>query len=150
MRLHIAAPSDVAHHHRLSVQSQPSPSSSKMTVQKKEVSGEKDRVQPVKRYLLRTDVHFNSRTNIITAMLELPGVKRNDVRIGVHVNTETQEKQIVIRGRSRPLLPTRAPTPEDGAVECYFRQERKYGEFKRILVVPNALQVCLVNQQEVF
>lgn len=95
----------------------------------------------VMRYLLRADVHYNSATNIITAMLELPGVKRSDVRIGVHVCEETKEKQIVVRGRSRPLLPEHAPTTEDSTIECYFRQERKYGEFKRVLVVPSELKV---------
>ncbi|THH04898.1 hypothetical protein EW145_g5190 [Phellinidium pouzarii] len=85
-------------------------------------------------------------TNTVTAMLELPGVKSAHVRVGLNICPHTHIKQLVVRGRSQPLLPDRSVENSaddrgggaDGKkkVEGYIVRERKVGEFKRVLVVP--------------
>ncbi|KAH8116028.1 hypothetical protein DFH11DRAFT_1255141 [Phellopilus nigrolimitatus] len=89
-----------------------------------------------RRYLIRTDVHFNAATNTLTAMLELPGVKRAHLRLALGVCPRSRVTQLIVRGCSRPLLPEGGPTGEGGAVSGYMVHERKLGEFKRVLVVP--------------
>ncbi|KAI5120597.1 hypothetical protein M0805_008074 [Coniferiporia weirii] len=89
------------------------------------------------RYLIRTDVHFSAATNTLTAMLELPGVKRSHLHLRLNVCPRSNSKQLVVHGRSQPLFSSSPADEKDkGKVEGYMVRERKFGEFKRVLVVP--------------
>ncbi|PIL27719.1 hypothetical protein GSI_10872 [Ganoderma sinense ZZ0214-1] len=82
-------------------------------------------VQP-KRYGIRADVHFSTEENVITAMFELPGVKRTDLRITMSVCPFSRVRQVTVAGVSRGTLP----------VQGHQVRERKFGEFFRTLAVP--------------
>ena len=90
-------------------------------------------LEPVrpKRYMIRADVHFNTDENIITAMFELPGVKRPDLRITMSVCPFSRVRQVTISGVSRGTLP----------VQGHQVRERKFGEFFRTLAVPPETKV---------
>ena len=62
----------------------------------------------------------------MTAMFELPGLKKHDMTITMHVCPFSGVRQLTIMGRSRPVLP-------EG---MYSVQERKFGDFYRTVVVP--------------
>ncbi|KAM5532169.1 hypothetical protein V8D89_014194 [Ganoderma adspersum] len=85
-------------------------------------------LEPVrpKRYMITADVHFNADENVITAMFELPGVKRPDLRITMSVCPFSRVRQVTISGVSRGTLP----------VQGHQVRERKFGEFFRTLAVP--------------
>lgn len=59
-------------------------------------------------------------------MLELPGVKKTNLRLSLTVCPYSKTKQLVVTGKSTPGL------PEEG----FMVRERKHGDFKRVLVVP--------------
>ncbi|THH00716.1 hypothetical protein EW026_g1863 [Hermanssonia centrifuga] len=58
--------------------------------------------------------------------MELPGVKKNDVRILMNVCPYTHVRQLTVAGQSHSVLPT-GP---------YTNQERRFGYFSRTVVVP--------------
>lgn len=75
----------------------------------------------------RMDVHEDTKNNTITAMFELPGLKKEDVHIDLHNNVLT------VSGESR----VSNERDENG----YAVRERRYGKFSRALSVPVGLQV---------
>lgn len=79
-----------------------------------------------KRFSIRTDVHFDVGSNQMTAMMELPGVKKGDIRIVLNVCPYSGVRQLTITGRSRPALPS----------GVYTVQERKFGSFVRSVPLP--------------
>nr|VWO95779.1 Xyloglucan-specific endo-beta-1,4-glucanase 1 (EC (Glycoside hydrolase family 12 protein XEG1) (GH12 protein XEG1) [Ganoderma boninense] len=85
-------------------------------------------LEPVRprRYGIRADVHFSTEENVITAMFELPGVKRTDLRITMSVCPFSRVRQVTVAGVSRGTLP----------VQGHQVRERKFGEFFRTLAVP--------------
>lgn len=91
--------------------------------------------EPVKRYSIRTDIHFDPAAKTLTAMFELPGIKKSDVNIDIRNCPYSGVRQVMIYGRSYPLL------PQTGFVVA----ERKFGEYKRMLVVPLHTQVRLAG-----
>ncbi|OSD08793.1 hypothetical protein PYCCODRAFT_1380687 [Trametes coccinea BRFM310] len=80
----------------------------------------------MRRYGIRADIHYNTEENVIIAVFELPGVKRNDLRITMSMCPFTRVRQINIAGISRPVLPSQG----------HGVRERKYGQFMRTLAVP--------------
>ncbi|KAJ3487497.1 hypothetical protein NLI96_g3491 [Meripilus lineatus] len=78
------------------------------------------------RFTIRTDVHYDIVTNIMTAMMELPGLKKSDLKVTMSRCPFSCVRQLTISGRSRPVLPIAGHTV----------QERKFGEFSRTIVVP--------------
>jgi HSP20 family protein len=73
----------------------------------------------------------------MTAMLELPGVKHNELKVTLATEPYTHARQITVAGRTQP--PFAEPAPE----ECErTKRERKFGEFLRRLQVPPHTQVC--------
>ncbi|KAI0371296.1 hypothetical protein BV20DRAFT_942491 [Pilatotrama ljubarskyi] len=80
----------------------------------------------MRRYGIRADIHYSAEENLITAMLELPGVKRSDLRITMSRCPFSRVRQINIAGVSRPRLP----------LQGQGVRERKFGQFARTLVVP--------------
>lgn len=103
------------------------------------------------RYLIRTDVFLSLETNTITAMLEIPGVPVSSIKISFGRDPQTKEQQLIIRGRSFPLLPDGSPVDAEKKREmqakgrgAFLWCERKCGEFKRVMVVPAGTTVSLI------
>lgn len=71
-------------------------------------------------------------------MLELPGVKKTNLRVSLGLCPFSQVMQLTVWGRSNPAFSNAEGEPEPG----YTVKERKYGEFKRVLVVPPETKVC--------
>lgn len=78
-----------------------------------------------RKFIIRTDVHYDFETRLLSASLELPGLKKNDISIVLSTCCYNGVKQVVVSGRSRPVFPSKG----------YAVRERKYGEFTRTLVV---------------
>ncbi|KAF7796160.1 hypothetical protein EIP86_007334 [Pleurotus ostreatoroseus] len=79
-----------------------------------------------KRFSIRTDVHFDAANNMMTAMLELPGLKKGEIRILMNVCPFSGVRQLTISGRNRPSFPS----------GLYTVRERKFGAFFRTIPVP--------------
>ncbi|KAG2120442.1 uncharacterized protein F5147DRAFT_785194 [Suillus discolor] len=75
-------------------------------------------------FIPRADYFFCSESRVTTAMFELPGVKKSDLKIELS-RCQNGVKQVSITGESRQPLP-------DGLMAL---KERKYGKFRRILPV---------------
>ncbi|ETW75757.1 hypothetical protein HETIRDRAFT_243346, partial [Heterobasidion irregulare TC 32-1] len=86
----------------------------------------------------RADVHYSLRTNTMTALLELPGLAREDVQIGLAPCRFTRAPQLTISGRARAPFPPGAADERDG--RAHTTRERKYGPFVRRLHVPPGTQ----------
>ncbi|KAI6158077.1 hypothetical protein BKA82DRAFT_996429 [Pisolithus tinctorius] len=78
-----------------------------------------------RKFIIRTDVHYDSETHLLSASLELPGLKKSDISIVLSTCYYNGVKQVVVSGRARPVFPGKG----------YAVRERKYGEFTRTLVV---------------
>lgn len=76
--------------------------------------------------MIRADVYYDPNTNSLKAMYELPGMKKNDVKIMLSKCPYTRVKQILVSGRNYHVFPDRA----------YSVRERKFGRFARTLIVP--------------
>ncbi len=87
-----------------------------------------------KRYGIRSDIFFDKETNRMTVNMELPGVKKNDVRILMNVCPYTHVRQLTVAGQSHSVLPT-GP---------YTNQERRFGYFSRTVVVPVETKVSVM------
>ncbi len=92
---------------------------------------------PSKVYSIRTDIHFNIDTNTMVAMLELPGVKHNELSVTLATEPYTHARQITVSGRTHP--PFAEPVPEERE---RTKRERKFGDFLRRIHVPPHTQVC--------
>ncbi|KIJ63028.1 hypothetical protein HYDPIDRAFT_176125 [Hydnomerulius pinastri MD-312] len=79
------------------------------------------------KFMIRTDIHYNTDTNVLTAVLELPGLKKSDLSIVLSTSTYNRVKQVVVTGKNRSVF------TDTG----YAVRERKFGEFSRTLVVSN-------------
>ena len=75
----------------------------------------------------RMDVHEDTKNNTITAMFELPGLKKEDVNIDVHNNLLT------VSGESK--------ISSDREETGYAVRERRYGRFSRSIPLPDGTKV---------
>ena len=89
--------------------------------------------ESLRRFFIRADVHYDAESKLLTAHLELPGLKKRDLSITLSTCIYNRVRQIVIAGRSKATL------PEAG----YAIKERKYGEFSRTFAVPPETKVGL-------
>ncbi|KAJ7746431.1 hypothetical protein DFH07DRAFT_589903 [Mycena maculata] len=80
-----------------------------------------------RRYIIRTDTHYDPGTRVLTALLELPGLKPRDLRITLATTLFNRVRQLTVSGTSRPPFP-----PSSANV----LRERKYGRFTRQFPVP--------------
>ncbi|KAF5383147.1 hypothetical protein D9615_005015 [Tricholomella constricta] len=88
-------------------------------------------------YLLRTDSHYDPESKKLIAMLEVPGVRKADVRVTLSTCTWNRVRQITVSGIARPVFPPASMSEStDGVPELTIR-ERKYGEFARTFAVPS-------------
>ncbi|KAI6010888.1 small heat shock protein [Pisolithus orientalis] len=73
----------------------------------------------------RVDLHENQETNTVTATVELPGLKSDDVSIEVHQNRLTVSGEFKTESRE-----------ESG----YVVRERRQGKFARTLQLPSGVK----------
>lgn len=99
----------------------------------------RSRAYPAERPLTRSrswticaDTDIDDSTNILTVVLELPGVRPSDISIQLATDIHTKVRQLSITGTSRPAFP-------EGRVHTV--RERKYGKFSRHISVPLDTQV---------
>lgn len=97
---------------------------------------------PSKVYSIRTDIHFNVNTNTMIAMLELPGVKHDELSVTLATEPYTHARQISVSGRTHP--PFVEPAPEERE---RTKLERKFGDFLRRLHVPPHTQAADINAE---
>jgi len=81
-------------------------------------------ISPNTTFIPRADYFFCSESRVSTALFELPGVKKNDLKIELST-CQNAVKQVSISGEARQPLP-------DGIIAL---KERKYGKFRRVLPV---------------
>ena len=70
----------------------------------------------------RLDLYEDKNSNLVTATLELPGMKKEDISIDVH------QEQLTITGEAEADSEVK-----DGA---YTLRERKFGKFTRSIKLP--------------
>nr|GAT44363.1 predicted protein [Mycena chlorophos] len=83
-----------------------------------------------KPYGIRADTYYDPRSHVLTMLLELPGIKKQDVRISLTTNPYDRLRHLVIRGHSYPPLPPVHPDMSG------LLRERRYGVCKRRFTVP--------------
>jgi HSP20 family molecular chaperone IbpA len=93
-------------------------------------------LESLRRFIIRADVHYDAESKLLTAHLELPGLKKRDLSITLSTCLYNRVRQVVIAGRSKPTL------PETG----YAIKERKFGEFSRTFAVPPETKVRLLTR----
>lgn len=74
------------------------------------------------------DLHENADNNTVTATFELPGMKKEDVRIDVH------NGHLSISGETA--------ADSEKKEEGYAVRERRFGKFARTLKLPQGVKVC--------
>ncbi|KAF7353840.1 hypothetical protein MVEN_01069600 [Mycena venus] len=58
-----------------------------------------------RRYIIRADTYYDPRTRVLTAMLELPGMKKRDLRITLTTTLFNRVRQVTVNGQSRAPFP---------------------------------------------
>ena len=84
-------------------------------------------------YAIRADVFYDKDANLMKAMLELPGLKKSDLKITLSRCPYTCVKQLTVSGKSKPVFP-------DGGLAV---KERRFGRFYRTMAVPSDTTVRL-------
>ncbi|KAJ7028130.1 hypothetical protein C8F04DRAFT_1266337 [Mycena alexandri] len=91
------------------------------------------------RYTIRTDTQYDPTTRVLTALLELPGMKRRDLRITLATTQFNRVRQVTVSGTSRaPTFPLTSSSTSIVAARTLgpVLRERKYGSFTRAFAVP--------------
>ncbi|KAJ6469408.1 hypothetical protein C8R45DRAFT_837500 [Mycena sanguinolenta] len=109
------------------------------------VSSEAQNIPPARatdarRYFIRTDTHYDPGTRVLTAMLELPGLRKNDLTITLATTLFNRVRQVTVNGHSRPPF---APSSSTSAAPVL--RERRYGRFTRSFSVPADTKVRRVH-----
>ncbi|TFY73568.1 hypothetical protein EWM64_g10444 [Hericium alpestre] len=81
----------------------------------------------------------------MTALLELPGVKRSDLNIILSTCKYTYVRQITVAGRTTPAFADFERDEREGRAQT--TRERKYGAFLRRLHVPPNTQAHDINAE---
>jgi len=84
-------------------------------------------------YAIRADVFYDKDANLMKAMLELPGLKKSDLKITLSRCPYTCVKQLTVSGKSKPVFP-------DAGLAV---KERRFGRFYRTMAVPSDTTVRL-------
>ncbi|KAF8621335.1 hypothetical protein AX15_007870 [Amanita polypyramis BW_CC] len=85
-----------------------------------------------KTYIIRADVNVDLESKVFTALLELPGVRRDEVRVTLSSCRYNGVKQVTIAGRTRDPFIT---SSEGGQGLGKVVKERRYGRFIRTFAV---------------
>ena len=86
-------------------------------------------------YAIRADVFYDKDANLMKAMLELPGLRKNDLKITLSSCPYTCVKQLTVSGKSKPVFP-------DVGLAV---KERRFGKFYRTMAVPSDTTVRLLT-----
>ncbi|KAJ7215310.1 hypothetical protein B0H12DRAFT_1154684 [Mycena haematopus] len=78
-----------------------------------------------RKYMIRTDTYYDPGTRVLTALLELPGMKKGDLRITLATTLFNRVRQVTVNGHSKPPFSASST-----------HRERKYGRFARAFHVP--------------
>jgi len=97
--------------------------------------------EPGKSYLIRGDVHVDPESKVFTALLELPGVRKDEVRVTLSSCLYNGVKQVAVSGRTRD--PFASSEGGRGGLGKIVR-ERKYGRFIRTFAVSSDTKVRLI------
>ncbi|TFK28502.1 hypothetical protein FA15DRAFT_665201 [Coprinopsis marcescibilis] len=102
-----------------------------------------------KPYIIRMDTHYDTDTHVLTAVLEVPGVKREHLTVKLSTCAYNRVRQITVTGAVYPPLgiqplinPAAAATPAEASVtvQKLIVRERKFGTFHRVIPVPADLK----------
>lgn len=96
--------------------------------------------EPGKSYVIRADVHVDPESKVFTALLELPGVRKDEVRVTLSSCLYNGVKQVSISGRTRDPF----ASSEGGRGLGKIVRERKYGRFIRTFAVSSDTKVRLI------
>lgn len=94
---------------------------------------------PPHRFIIRSDVYYDPDSKVLTAMLELPGVKRSDLRVTLSTCMYNRVRQVTVHGISRPVFPESQGHAMISPLHSV--RERKFGLFTRTFAVPSDLKV---------
>ncbi|KAA1478148.1 hypothetical protein DENSPDRAFT_861789 [Dentipellis sp. KUC8613] len=94
---------------------------------------------------IRSDINYSSATGFMTALLELPGVKRTDVDASISTCQYTQLRQVVVSGRTTPPFTEYEQDEREG--RAHTSRQRKYGKFMKRLTVPANTQAHDVSAE---
>ncbi|KAJ7150925.1 hypothetical protein C8R43DRAFT_1096780 [Mycena crocata] len=86
-----------------------------------------------RQYIIRADTSYDPNTRVLTALLELPGMKKRDISIRLATTPFNRLRQVTVSGTSRPPFP---PTTATTTTTAPALRERKYGRFTRSFPVP--------------
>ncbi|KAL0063665.1 hypothetical protein AAF712_009357 [Marasmius tenuissimus] len=119
-----------------------------------------------KRYIIRSDIQYDPRTQVLTASMELPGLNKSQLNITLSTCLINRIKQVVVLAHASPIFPPSSVLTSGGAAagssmvggsmdgsraivssgdagggneeppQHYHVRERRYGEFSRTFVVP--------------
>jgi hypothetical protein len=85
-------------------------------------------------------VHVDYESKVFTALLELPGVRKDEVRVTLSSCSYNGVKQVTISGRTRDPF----ASSEGGRGLGKIVRERKYGRFIRTFAVSSDTKVRLI------
>ena len=82
------------------------------------------------------DIHENAENNLVTATFELPGLKKEDVKIDVH--------------NDRLLVSGETSTTNENHDKGYTVRERSFGKFSRSIALPQGVKVRMAISLNVY
>uniref|UniRef100_A0A0W0EZR7 SHSP domain-containing protein n=1 Tax=Moniliophthora roreri TaxID=221103 RepID=A0A0W0EZR7_MONRR len=68
-------------------------------------TGEASSVSRGRRYIIRSDIQYDPQTHVLTASMELPGVKKTQLSVTLSTCLINRVKQVVVSGRTSPVFP---------------------------------------------
>ncbi|KAF8122598.1 hypothetical protein EV363DRAFT_1182372 [Boletus edulis] len=87
--------------------------------------------------VIRTDLHFNHETNVLTALCELSGRSKSDVTVVLSTNAMNRVKQVVVFAKPPRGLAEDGHGHSSGDDGGYVLRERRSGPVSRTFVVPS-------------
>ena len=97
-------------------------------------------VPPTRFLTIRVDWRYDPATRKIMAYFEMPGIRREDVRITLTTTYYNRVKQVTVRAmRHAPFRGATSREPVPGREFCYI--EGKYGECRRSISVSSECKV---------
>lgn len=112
-------------------------------------------------YIIRMDTHYDPDTHLLTAVLEVPGVRREHLSVRLSTCSYNRVRQITVSGAVFPpfsdvvspliVNPAAAELGAPTGASSEFSstnvsvRERKYGPCQRVIPVPSDLKVRTIS-----
>jgi HSP20 family molecular chaperone IbpA len=99
----------------------------------------------VPRWMPRMDSQFDKEKGTLSMMLELPGLKRDQLTLQLAQCPFSETKQLTLKGRTESPFASAGGSGDasgsgreggDAVPAAFTHTERRFGEFKRTIVVP--------------